>query len=358
MSLMPATRDNKKKPLGKKWGNRTEPKFLEGIGAQVEAGKHTGGGELKWLLVSEITPDPEQPRTRLTELGINASTVKAHNENTIDLASGDAPKTEAFLALRALADNINEHELMQPISVYSREDGNGYWIESGERRYLAHLLLGRTEIQTIVSAPAQDNSARFERQLAENISREDLTLKERVTALFRLNEMRRTEKKEPFNRTTLAAYVGMSIRNAARYLTVINGPDDVIEAINTGSITRLNEAVRLGAIENVKQRAFAIENGINVVANNTTQATKPVGEGDDQDAKSQHAKPQHTQITSDTINLGSTTNPETVKHVIKSVLGETQYDNCYRGTDWEKSEVASKVWKDFWNNMETIVSEK
>ena len=86
-------------------------------------------------------------------------------------------------ALRELADSIERHGLIQPISVMDMPD-LGYVIVAGERRYRAHKLLDRPTIQAIVI----QNGAIDELALIENVQRQDLTPLEEAEGYLRLME--------------------------------------------------------------------------------------------------------------------------------------------------------------------------
>jgi len=100
------------------------------------------------LKISEIYPNPEQPR-----------------------------KTFKNNSLEELANSIKENGLIQPITVVKR---SGYMIVSGERRYRACKLLNMEVIKAIV-IDATDKKVQ-ELALIENIQREDMNAIETALA--------------------------------------------------------------------------------------------------------------------------------------------------------------------------------
>jgi ParB family chromosome partitioning protein len=130
------------------------------------------------LLVSEIVPNPWQPR-------------RVFNEGK----------------LAELAESIREVGLVQPIVVRRAE--SAYQIVAGERRWRAHKLIGLEEIKVLVVDCTDQDMAVL--ALVENIGRDDLADYEISISI------RRTEKEFP-NRTRLAEAVGMSRRGLYRYL--------------------------------------------------------------------------------------------------------------------------------------------
>ncbi len=161
------------------------------------------GGNEQTIALTAIRPDPQQPRRLLP--GDLAREVVVGERSPIDAMrawlqrSGDTP---AVQDLRRLADSIERHGLINPISVRRLAEetappGVKYYIVTGERRYWAHVLLaleGRsihagenvreaTEIRASVTAPGITIRAH---QLIENIMREDINAVEKAHGLWAL----------------------------------------------------------------------------------------------------------------------------------------------------------------------------
>lgn len=97
------------------------------------------------------------------------------------------------VSLSELAESINTHGLMQPISVVRKSDG--YMIIAGERRYRACKLNGSITIKANI-LEREDHTVE-ELALIENIQREDLTDYEIAMAIVRLWESGKyTQKQE------------------------------------------------------------------------------------------------------------------------------------------------------------------
>jgi ParB family chromosome partitioning protein len=112
--------------------------------------------ELKNLKVSEVEPNPDQPRREFDEA-----------------------------ALHLLADSIKKHGLMQPIVVTARANGK-YQIVAGERRWRATKSAGLSTIKAIVRTVS--GQQKLELALIENLHREDLNPLETATAYLKLKE--------------------------------------------------------------------------------------------------------------------------------------------------------------------------
>lgn len=155
--------------------------------------------------LSQITPDPDQPR-------------KSFDDEE----------------LRELANSIEINGLLQPINVRENENGDGYIINCGERRYQACLLINKEDIVAVV-----DNDFQKIGQLIENVTRVDLGLLERANFLSSLLEQGLTQKQ-------IAEQLGQKNTTwVSRHITVSKAPDFVIDAINAGQIDSLEVAQTL-----------------------------------------------------------------------------------------------------------------
>lgn len=155
--------------------------------------------------LSQIIPDPDQPR-------------KSFDDEE----------------LRELANSIEINGLLQPINVRENENGDGYIINCGERRYQACLLINKKDIVAVV-----DNDFQKIGQLIENVTRVDLGLLERANFLSSLLEQGLTQKQ-------IAEQLGQKNTTwVSRHITVSKAPDFVIDAINAGQIDSLEVAQTL-----------------------------------------------------------------------------------------------------------------
>lgn len=96
------------------------------------------------------------------------------------------------VSLSELAEAINTHGLLQPISVVRRPDG--YMIIAGERRYRAHQINGSITIK--VNILDREDHTVEEIALIENIQREDLSDYEIAMAIVRLWESGKYKQKQ------------------------------------------------------------------------------------------------------------------------------------------------------------------
>ena len=118
-------------------------------------GKKSPVLQIQNLPLGKIKTDPEQPR-----------------------------KTFKKDALQQLSESIEEHGVLQPITV--RQLNGHYVIVMGERRYRASKLVGKKTIPCIVRT--YENNDVLEVQIIENLQRQDLEPTEEAEAIAYLSE--------------------------------------------------------------------------------------------------------------------------------------------------------------------------
>ena len=157
-------------------------------------------GRLRDIPITEIRANPAQPRKRFDES-----------------------------ALAALADSIRERGVLQPVIVRPVEDG--YELVAGERRWRAAELAGEAAIPALVD-DALDQAGSLELALIENIVREDLSpIEQARTFSVLLDDLRMTS-------VVLAKRIGRSREDIANTMRLLALPDEVIEVIDTGTLTK------------------------------------------------------------------------------------------------------------------------
>ena len=154
--------------------------------------------DLRHIKLSEISPDPEQPRRHFDEA-----------------------------SLEELAMSVHEHGILQPIVVTSGP--GGYRIVAGERRYRAAKLAGLDKIPALVRTLS--NQHKLELSLIENLQRRDLNVLETATAYLKLRDQ--------FNLTLdqIGQRVGgKSVSAISNTLRLLRLPESVREALADGRL--------------------------------------------------------------------------------------------------------------------------
>lgn len=182
----------------------------KGLGRGLQAllsDELAGNSVIKEISISEIEPNPDQPRREFE-----------------------------LQALNELADSIREHGLLQPILV--RPMGDRYSIIAGERRLRAAKIANLTKIECIVQLCNDQQMA--ERALVENIQRANLSPYEEGMAYTRLIE------EYGLTQDQVAQRVGKARATVANLLRVIQLPEVILELLRTEKISLGHAKVLLG----------------------------------------------------------------------------------------------------------------
>lgn len=165
------------------------------------------------LPLAAIRPDPAQPRRllpsdlaqRVAEGALTPADAIGEWMRRVDEAEAGTALTHNALELRKLAMSIEQHGLINPITVRRPPPGMllpggvSYLVVTGERRYWAHVLLAsegrqihegeqvRPATQVKATLMAEGVSVRAH-QLIENLMREDINAVEKARGLWALRE--------------------------------------------------------------------------------------------------------------------------------------------------------------------------
>ena len=172
--------------------------------------------EMTEINISEIIPNPTQPRTDFDEE-----------------------------ALEELAESIRQLGLIQPITV--KRSDEKYIIISGERRWRASQKTGLEVVPAYIREV--DDTTLHAMALVENIQREDLNAIEISLGMQRLvDECGLTQE-------ALAERLGKKRSTVANYLRLLNLPDEVQFAIK-GGIISMGHAKAIAGAEGKKQTSL------------------------------------------------------------------------------------------------------
>ena len=131
-------------------------------------------------------------------------------------------------ALQDLADSIEQHGLVQPITI-RKVNPSEYQIISGERRWRASQLAGLTAVPAYIRQV--DDEQVLELALIENIQREDLDAMEIAISYQRmLDELQITQD-------TLAKKVSKNRSTVTNFLRLLNLPPEIQLAVKDGLIS-------------------------------------------------------------------------------------------------------------------------
>ena len=150
------------------------------------------------ILISDIKPNPEQPRREHNP--------ESHNELTL---------------------SVKRHGVIQPIIV-TRHD-NGYRIVAGERRWRAAKAAGLKEVPSIVRS--LEELEQIELALIENIQRIDLTPLEQALAVYKLQQQFNLGLEE------IAQKLGKATSTISNLTRLLQLPEPASQALREGRIS-------------------------------------------------------------------------------------------------------------------------
>lgn len=195
--------------------------MIPGAGQEV-------GGEVLDLAISEVLPNPEQPRTDINEDAINE-----------------------------LADSIKKVGVLQPILV--RAHGAGYQIIAGERRWRAAQAAGLERVPVRVMAISDTDALAL--ALIENLQRSDLNPVEEARGY------RRLIAEYGMTQAELADRVSKSRSAVTNTLRLLDLPEDIQEQLYEGRLSAGHARAILSIPDDDRRHTLArkcVEEGLSV----------------------------------------------------------------------------------------------
>jgi len=195
----------------------------------------------------KIRPNPDQPRKTFKEEGI-----------------------------RELASSIEQHGLIQPITVMRDEAGDGYILVTGERRYRAHQLLNKETIFSIILTSGNTD----ELSLIENVQREDLNPIEEAEALAKLME------RYSYTQEQLGKVIGKAQNTISTLLRLNTLPAQIKHEYPTSDMVSKSILVEIARHEDpVEQLALWEQAKAGGITVRTTRTVKKLKRESDQEDK-------------------------------------------------------------------------
>ena len=181
----------------------------------TEAIRTSGSSSIGEISLSQIEPNPNQPRREFSE--------------------------ESLLEL---SESIREIGIVQPITL-RQIDEDRYQIIAGERRFRASQLAGKETIPAYIITA--DDESTMEMALVENIQREDLNALEIALAYQKLIEQNNLSQEQ------LSKRVGKGRATIANFLRLLRLPAPVQMALKEKSID-MGHARALLSLDDPKQQ--------------------------------------------------------------------------------------------------------
>jgi ParB/RepB/Spo0J family partition protein len=240
-------------------------KWAGSVAAQVATAANVKGILTKTVPVAYVICDPENPRKlavtqeQITKIATGYSFDKnqlqvddpsdwiedyvskvGEAEKLTGKALGDLESLVGFAASLKSADR-----LLHPIVVW--RDESTFHLIAGERRLLAHILLGESNIAARIVELGYSRAEIDTLQWEENVHRVDMSLWERVDHIKKLLEAGEGVKKTSV--TKLSKIIGKSRAESQRYLAVLRFPTKaLLNAISAGKVSDLKSAAALAQL--------------------------------------------------------------------------------------------------------------
>ena len=198
-----------------------ENKLGMGLGALLPTSKNkeVGAEGIMKINISQITPNPSQPRKNFNDTELNE-----------------------------LSQSIKNQGLIQPIVVRLVDSGQ-YQIIAGERRWRASQLAGLHEIDCVIKNIEESNI--LESALIENIQREDLNVIEEAYAYKGLIDLKN------LNNEKLAKKIGKSASHVSNTLRLLELDQEIKKLVISGELS-MGHARALIGVPNAAERAKEI----------------------------------------------------------------------------------------------------
>lgn len=200
----------------------------KGLNALITSNLIEEGEQVKEVPISEIRPNPYQPRKEFEPA-----------------------------AIEELAQSITEHGIVQPLIV--RKSIKGYDLVAGERRLRAAKSIGLKNVPVIVKSYSDQQL--MEIALIENLQRENLNPLEEAEAYGKLISH------HEYTQEQLAKKVGKSRPHVANMLRLLQLPEKIRHMLSTSALTMGHARALLTVEKEQVQLQLAkdvIDKGLNV----------------------------------------------------------------------------------------------
>ena len=131
-------------------------------------------------------------------------------EISVDNVRESRPETD----LEELAASIKLHGLLQPVVLKGVYGSPNYELIGGQRRYLAHVKLGRSKIRAVFAGPNLSKSDVVIRSLVENLQRVELEYEDTAKAVTYLYKQYKNDDRK------VAEATGLSLRRVRDFIEV------------------------------------------------------------------------------------------------------------------------------------------
>lgn len=303
---------------------------------------HNYSGDLRVdiIPIKKIDIDPDNPREFLI--------------NTEDLQNGILAsdiyftrKSQEKESLATLATSIKQQGIINPIIVYKH--GERYRLIAGERRTLASIIAGKTDIQAKILDTKPTELKISILQWIENIERSDLTLWERLRNLEKIvSAYTKSNGINPndLTSTTLCSLIGCSKPHALNYKSVLMADDVIQNLIQENKIKSLEKAAVISNIELPEIRQEAIDACLSGANLKKLKMISTLASKKNQEKPINPVLKRGRQSSS--VTFGVTKNKDVARMIIDSILNNsslTHISDHFKNINWNDYKSISDTFK-------------
>lgn len=250
-------------------------------------------------------------------------------------------KSEEYNGLIELSSSIKKEGLLHPIIVY--KDADQYKLVAGERRFFASIIAGKTQIEARVfkSKPRKFDLKII--QWAENESRKDLSLYNRLINVAAILEAYQQTHDQKLTAQSLAKLLSIS-RQLAQYYVAILANSNLMKVIKSGKIKTLRLARQLTSYQSEREIIKAI-----TLSDQSTQAPIKIKKNSSTTIVKRSGRKRQK------VTLGDTTNPQVAKILIENVLSNSKYKKYvldFENIDWNSLDQVTRAFQKLVNILE------
>jgi ParB family chromosome partitioning protein len=312
------------------------------------AHNYSGDLRVEVIAIKNIEVDPENPRD------LSLTFLDLHN-GISELDVNYTRKREEIASLQSIANSIKEQGILNPIIVY--KFGDKYRLVAGERRTLASILAGRSDIQAKILENKPNELKVSLLQWIENIERSDLTLWERLRNLEKIVTACAERKGVPakdITVTELSQLIGCTKPHAMNYKAVLKANDELKQLILENKIRNLEKAALIAEITTDETRQHAIAA---CLSGATLKKLKVI-------ATQSHAKPMLTRVSVEkrgrqatAIHLGATKNMHVARVIFDSILQNKALSHMtehFKQINWNDRRSVTETFKKLLQTLEEL----
>ncbi len=267
------------------------------------------------IFISKIDLDPDNPRKHKIS--------RSNIENGLDSSDPEYnTKKEEYEGLSELATSIKKDGLLHPVVVF--KSGDNYKLVAGERRFLASIIADRSLIEARVFKTKPRAFDLKVIQWAENESRKDLSIFEKLQNVSAIIETYKSESGKKVTAEELSKIINTS-RQLAQYYMAILSNHALMGLIREGKVTKISVARELVKLESKPEILQVLDRLPNT---KVAPKLKPVKAVD----KTKTAGRKRQKVT-----LGTTNQPYVAKTIVESVLSIKEFKKHipeFNDVDW------------------------